>query len=1029
MRKRYYDYLADFRGYFQGTGLSKSQLESMLIFEWMVTGCLHMDPEMPIEEAWSILLGYDEPVLKYSDKLEVVHRLRVLFRDIRTSRKWSYIIRDYASIDAQHLLYTQIEGVWIRRVPQLFSHRERWYMDALSSPIPAKTKDYSFASQGPFTYERWISSNTKRSFTGEIPSQPVQSYTLPSYRDKRRSERKQDVDTLHESLQEVSAAHGKPGQQQKMELNTPSQLVQLIQNAEKTFRYEGIQHVIGGLGSGKTKFMLDETIRLVKEDGLRIGFIESSVAQVLNRVEQLKRAGVKAVPIIGKSNRSLYEQQFLSSRQHQIHDLTGWGSQIGDGMEHLSTLCYIHALAGDGDAGNDYPCKRIKQEGKGKCCPYASRCGIYQDYANLADAEVWVTTSPGVLKTRLPVFIDSLERSVYEAMYDLLDVIFVDEADEVQKQFDSAFINEYPLFGHGGQLFESLYKESMNKTLGEYTLFSGDYDVDSWNQYMSLMERVTRAGIYDKLIKTPRLRQYIRRVMIRLTTLTYKISHACSIDDQQQEEVFRNLSRYMNNPMDLPFAAYVDKLMDARSHLEKRTLLDAVLAECGAAFRPIVDRDLWYDLLEFYLYLVRADYCIKEIKSLYPIIQAKLQLTSELYQQFAVNEDLRPFIKEAMTGALTGYSYDVGDGETIGTFKIVEYTGVGRLLLQDWHQAFEYADAKKGPALVLLSGTSLAPGSAHYNVDIQPQWLLEREIKVPVIKQHYWPVFNEDPDEALSISGIRDQDQRDQNLRIMMAKLLAKVEQELREWKHQGTPRRILIIVNSYDDVETVGEVLQRESRWKGRYKLLHRQMDGGDESMFSRSNIESFHMEEAELLIAPLMAINRGYNILDKQLGALFGSVFFLIRPYPVPHDMGYLVQMIHAKHVQYVEEIHSEQLSYAKALNSLRWKSNKHFHYVYERPDYWKHLSEKEREMVAWYTFVPIWQTIGRLIRNGSPARVFYCDAKFNKVPMNEGADQSMLGYWKRIMLNNSDQKEFVSLYSAFIESIQQIRGVEIE
>jgi hypothetical protein len=569
----------------------------------------------------------------------------------------------------------------------------------------------------------------------------------------------------------------------------------------------------------------------------------------------------------------------------------------------------------------------------------------------------------------------------------------------------------------------------MNKTLGEYALFSGDYDVDSWNHYMSLMERVTRAGIYDKLIKTPRLQQYIRRVMIRITTLTYKVSHACSTDDQHQEEVFQSLSRYMENPLDLPFASYVNRLMDARSHSEKRKILDAVLAEINGAFRHGIDNDLWYDILEFYLYLVRADYCIREIKNLYPIIKAKLQLTSDLYQQFTVNEDMRPFIKEAMTGALTGYSYDVREGDTIGTFKIVEYTGVGRLLLQDWHQIYDYSDAKKGPALVLLSGTSLAPGSAHYHIDIKPHWLLERSIVAPVIKQHYWPVFDEDPDEALSISGIRDQDQRDQNLRIMMARLLTKVEHELREWQHQGTPRRILIIVNSYDDVETIGEVLQRESRWKGRYKLLNRHINTVDETMYSRSNIESFHMEEAELLIAPLMSINRGYNILDKQQGSLFGSVFFLIRPYPVPHDMGYLVQMIHAKHTGFFEEIRTEQLSYAKALNALRLKSNKHFHYLYERPDYWKHLSEKEREMVAWYTFVPIWQTIGRLIRNGSPARVFYCDAKFIKAPKNEATDQSMIGYWKKIMMKNSDKKEFVSLYTAFIESIQDIRGVEFE
>lgn len=86
--------------------------------------------------------------------------------------------------------------------------------------------------------------------------------------------------------------------------------------------------------------------------------------------------------------------------------------------------------------------------------PYAASCGIYRDFATLINAEVWVTTSASILKTKLPIMLDPYERTIYEAMYDLLDIIFVDEADAVQKQYDDAFVSEIALFGNSQHLFE-----------------------------------------------------------------------------------------------------------------------------------------------------------------------------------------------------------------------------------------------------------------------------------------------------------------------------------------------------------------------------------------------------------------------------------------------------------------------------------------------------------------------------------------------------------------------------------------------
>ena len=57
------------------------------------------------------------------------------------------------------------------------------------------------------------------------------------------------------------------------------------------------------------------------------------------------------------------------------------------------------------------------------------------------------------------------------------------------------------------------------------------------------------------------------------------------------------------------------------------------------------------------------------------------------------------------------------------------------------------------------------------------------------------------------------------------------------------------------------------------------------DEKVY-RSDIEDFAQTNGKILIAPLQAIGRGYNILNRDGKAAFGTIFFLTRPMPYPAD-----------------------------------------------------------------------------------------------------------------------------------------------
>lgn len=91
--------------------------------------------------------------------------------------------------------------------------------------------------------------------------------------------------------------------------------------------------------------------------------------------------------------------------------------------------------------------------------------------------------------------------------------------------------------------------------------------------------------------------------------------------------------------------------------------------------------------------------------------------------------------------------------------------------------------------------------------------------------------------------------------------------------------------------------------------------------------------------------------------------------------------------------------------------------------KPDFWSILSPKEREIMGWYTFVPVWQMIYCMLRGGLDARVYFCDAKFNAKPAGNLEGYSMLEVWAAIMHKNKKDTIFQSLYGLFSEAIHNM------
>lgn len=991
--------------------------------ELMVLGCHLIDKKIKMEEAWSLLTGYDEPVVPLGVNKSILSRLRILFSQFTGQSIWEREIEEYFTLPSIYRLIDRTdEGIISFLTPRYDPNRKEDYENILKQPVSRKTTDLDFAKAGKFSYTR-RTDNIQQKFQGEIPSQWVLTNShLPHYREKKSITFELSFDWLQVAKEmDTLLGDGKNEWQNKV---APLQLKS--RNEQSTFVYEGVQHIGGGLAAGKSTYKTMNTYWLVKTQKAKVGLLEGNVAQVLERVSELRKLGIKAIPVIGRGNRRFHQENYLLSNPvNTLHEITNYES-----LSHLSDICTIQALAGDlnSDGSKHYPCKSLKQKNdrSPKKCPLTSHCGVYKEWGQLLDADVWVTTPGAVLHSRLPVSIDPQERLLYEAMYDLLDVIFVDEADQVQKQFDEAFLEEHSAFGNPKHLVEKLYGQ-LNETLrGNYELADNDL-LTQWRKNLDhLHESVW--SLYAEIKKSSTLRESLRNKVIFLNYLIFEISQDLSDDEKQQEKMAEEMREFVQNSTYTSVVNLDDRLhglINLASQRDKKTLINHWISKLGGNIPEKNKAVQLYSKIEFFVYLAHIERAMKWILQFYPVVQHYLNSNVEIPLLTQI-KDFRPFMKEAMTGVMLGYRYETKEGIDTGEFKIIQYMAVGRQLLNEWPSLYEAADGKKGPTVILLSGTSYAPESLHYHIEVEPQWFIQSSRNPSKLTQSFIEIRDpENGEKLISVSGVQLQGKRQSNLQAIVKELTLKIQAELNYWKELGEERKVLLVVNSYDDVDVVGAALSQFPQWKGRYRLLS-QKDKKDKIWFPRSRVEQFAKEDADILVAPMLAISRGYNIMDKDgRGALFGSAFFLIRPYPVPNDLSYFVQILHGNLPLYFEEIVKNNLTYADAMRKIRKKSRGKFEDMYRKPDYWSILSDQERTVLAWFTFIPTWQLIGRLLRGGKDARVFYCDAKYIEKPNGK---HSLLEYWEKIMSESEDDPLFENLYGPFSTSIGTINKVGV-
>ncbi|BBA99013.1 hypothetical protein RVR_5462 [Actinacidiphila reveromycinica] len=417
---------------------------------------------------------------------------------------------------------------------------------------------------------------------------------------------------------------------------------------------------------------------------------------------------------------------------------------------------------------------------------------------------------------------------------------------------------------------------------------------------------------------------------------------------------------------------------------------------------------------EFTLLLGVLQQRLDILTDLWPTVEAALNLEStdnQLSRRPPL--DYGPLVPESPMGNILGFQFlteepDAGPESGSTVLRFFRCAGVGRSLVTGLHEVAAL-DGSPTAHVLLMSGTSWAGTAAGAHVLAPVRAILKSSPKErqALRRTSFRKLFIPGPDgKPLHLSGMRP-DRRPKVLERMLDALARPREGQLKSDFEEELDlilspkrKRLLVLVGSYEEGRRGFQLLDAIPRWKGKVcRLIADDAElevsfGGaaqgdplavtEPGTLRRGDVSAFGAMDAEILIAPLMSVERGHNILNDAGKAAIGSVFFLARPHPRPHDIGLAVQGINSWVTRMVaDDGFDELVSSAPDLNAagrafrrearIRWRR------LLTRKMAWRHLDDEDKAAFTWDRLVVMWQVIGRLVRGGVPARVVFVDSRF--------------------------------------------------
>lgn len=419
-----------------------------------------------------------------------------------------------------------------------------------------------------------------------------------------------------------------------------------------------------------------------------------------------------------------------------------------------------------------------------------------------------------------------------------------------------------------------------------------------------------------------------------------------------------------------------------------------------------------------------------------------------------------------------------------GKLTLINHLGVGRHLITHLHDLLA-AEGQAGPHVLMLSGTSWAGGgrrrrnpktgrpmdaaSPSFDVQVPAQGvLMQPPAELAAISQSSFelvPLRRPDGGQV-RVSGLPERERR-QELGEIARRLGARRDdlnlleanwgRMARAWGEDQIRdrRRALLVTNSYADAAVVADALLEalEGHGYADWKVFGLTRDRADDDVVGqerhlrrarelpRSLIERFGEEpEHSVLVAPMQIVARGHNILNADSRAAISSIYFLHRPHPRPDDLSSVIGRLNRYAVERFDrglladpEREDERL--AQRARRMRYAATNIVRYSLDSRSGYSELSSEYKAQFAWDMLTPLWQTIGRGIRNGCPVHIGFIDRQFAPLSFEDRTDTPetsvLVQAIRQLQLamaagEGSDTDVPELLYRPFLDALSKTRGL---
>jgi hypothetical protein len=967
----------------------------------------------------------------------------------------------------------QFDNLPTKCKPTICAERYQIYRDVLQSPPPPQEAKVKQATQaGRYAFD--IRSNgSKRTCHVVIPPQVLKHVpALESHYIPRRAKREPlclSLDELRQTARWMDKQEKGVIEYQRgnwaSRLNAERLQLQVFQAGDQlclsdVLEINGMFHLVGMVSSGKSALMEVIAVHLARQ-AKRVTLVVGDVMTALDKARQFNGlCSGWAAPVLGRDTYTHIAR--LQSAVANETDGKLWTSRHS-GFRFVSLACPLMAFRDRGEPDEwlkpkDYPCRSLYQEKNNShqryACPLFTACPYQQAQRDLVNAPIWIATPESLIYSSAssllapPDFPGDDPLYFARLAYHRSDLIIIDEVDSIQKRLDDIFSQSADLQAWFINIKRSNDVPSVERKFDlapEHVLLNND---------VSEMSR--RLPQLFELIKNPALKKY-RRTYFSDVTLFDQLAHDLSKDD---EEVYRYLWSIFDKFIDDPRRGDDDHVRElgqiaAWSGKGSQKDVEWERGELRAWLKKNVPLSVWetFEKTEIASLIERLRFAL--------IVTATQDIFNRLRYYSDETVDTAPFIvtppyyrnvvPSAPMGNILAFLHDEGlkGRDEPATLKVVDCRGLGRWVLLNLHRIFE-SEGAEGPHILAMSGTSWAGESPDCDFQHPVNGVLAAHDKeIDAIREsefrfQYIPNM-EKGGEPFFISGISDPEER-QSVLVKMVKRMAQPGELLENELNKLPPerRRAVLFTGNYKETIPIYEALTSLDRWKplhGQDRVLRlvRDEDPDDSpGTIRRGRVHTFANTAAEILIAPLGAIERGHNILNASKKAALGLAVFLVRIHPSPDDLGYA---LHTMNRWAVKKLQAHELSGIPVAVADKKQFETSARALWRRllvmPMIYSHLSDDDHRALTWTLLVTMYQVIGRLVRGGVPAKVIFCDAKFlPKLALEHKLDdeKSSLLYGLRYILRPylddgpvivpaRDREVAKALYGAMYPAIQKL------